>query len=184
VQKNRLLYLVGPSGAGKDTLINCLRETPSLSSKIFFVKRQVDRPIHDSSVLDVYLSPEGFVKVLERNELAMYWQANNHQYGILASELSDATQFPITIINGSRAYATELQQNFPDARVVLITADQSVIEKRLLSRNRENSVQIQSRLERSRLLVEDEQVYAKVILNNSNINDALKNLLDYIEFDR
>jgi ribose 1,5-bisphosphokinase len=183
VHKNRLLYFVGPSGAGKDTLINCLRETPSLSSKIFFVKRQVDRPIHDSSALDVYLSPEGFAKALEHNELAMYWQANNHQYGILASDLSDARQLPVTIINGSRAYAAKLEQSFPGARVVLITADQSIIEKRLLDRNRENSVQIQSRLERSRLLEDHDHFYAKVILNNSSINDALKILLDYIEFD-
>ena len=113
----------------------------------------------------------------------MYWQANNHQYGILASDLSDATQLPVAIINGSRAYAAKLEQSFPGARVVLITADQSIIEKRLLNRNRENSVQIQSRLERSRLLEDHDHFYAKVILNNSSINDALKILLDYIEFD-
>ena len=179
--KNRLLYVVGPSGAGKDALINRLREIPGLNSKIYFVKRQVDRPSHDSSPMDVFLSADDFVKAIESQSMAMNWCANQHQYGVKLSELKIALTYPLALINGSRAYCLEVKKMYPQVEVVHITARESIIKERLMSRNRENATEIENRIHRSRELSQNSTLYAKEILNDTTLDAALEQLLQYIE---
>ena len=179
--KNRLLYVVGPSGVGKDALINRLREIPSLNSKIYFVKRQVDRPIHASSPMDVFLSADDFVKALESQSMAMYWCANQHQYGVTVNEMKIALTHRLALINGSRAYSLEVKKMYPQVEVVHITASESIIKERLMNRNRENAAEIENRIHRSREFSQYSTHYAKDIFNDTNLDTALEQLRQYLE---
>lgn len=177
----RLLYLVGPSGAGKDSLINLLKADPIANEGIYFVKRLVDRAIHESSPFDLYMASIDFAWSLQRNELAMYWKANDHQYGISHTELAKASLYPISVINGSRAYAQELKLQFPTVEIVHITASESIIKERLKLRNRENELQIEERLQRSRAIEDLSQLLSLEIHNDSNLSVAFEKLINYIK---
>ncbi len=181
---HRLFYFVGPSGAGKDTLINRLRQTPHFSSEIYFVKRLVDRPAHESTLLDEYLSSSDFAKALDHQELAMHWVANQHQYGIRVSELDHALRYPMSVINGSRAYAFELKSKYPYAEIIHITASESSIKGRLQIRQRENNVEIEKRIKRTHELSGYRDQYSVEILNDDSIDTAFEQLIQFIESKR
>jgi ribose 1,5-bisphosphokinase len=178
---HRLLYFVGPSGAGKDTLINRLRQTPHFSSEIYFVKRLVDRPAHESTLLDEYLSSSDFAKALDHQELAMHWVANEHQYGIRVSELIQAASYPISVINGSRAYAFELKNKYPHAEIIHITASELTIKDRLQNRQRENNFEIDKRIKRTHELSAHRDHYSFEILNDHSLDTAFSQLVQFIE---
>ena len=50
-----------------------------------------------------------------------------------------------------------------------------------MSRNRENATEIENRIHRSRELSQNSTLYAKEILNDTTLDAALEQLLQYIE---
>jgi ribose 1,5-bisphosphokinase len=177
----RLLYVVGPSGAGKDSLIQRLKAVSLENGSIYFVSRFVDRSSHESTPQDIYMSCADFQKALDNKELAMHWRANQHQYGISHAEMAQSKLHPISVINGSRGYVAQLIKEYPSVEVIHITASEAVIKDRLIARKREDSLQIDQRLERSKGLEGMSQLFNKEIRNDSSLEAAFYQLLGYIK---
>ena len=155
----RLIYVIGPSGAGKDSLLNSLRQEmanlaaitdPATPPPLYFAKRTITRS-HDQSNEDhEVVDPSHFESLVNSEAFGMHWFANGLHYGIRHQELAPMSESTWVMVNGSRAYLEEAKQCFPGLTVLFITAPIEVLRARLLSRGRENEQAIEARLSRSK----------------------------------
>ncbi|MGI6246693.1 MAG: phosphonate metabolism protein/1,5-bisphosphokinase (PRPP-forming) PhnN [Pseudochelatococcus sp.] len=143
--------IVGPSGAGKDSLLAKAREGLVGDDSIVFPRRLVTRPRNDSEDHET-ISQEAFDEGVRNGDFSLHWQANGLSYA-LPKEVSEAIAGgKVAVCNVSRAIVSTVFERFPHVYVVLITAPPTVITERLRKRGRESSASIAARLERNRNL--------------------------------
>lgn len=142
----RLVLVVGPSGAGKDTLIAGAAAALAEDARFAFPRRVVTR-LADAAEDHDTLEPEAFAAALARGEFALHWKAHGLDYGIPAGVLAAGQ---ILVCNVSRAILPEALARFPASKIVCVTAPPDVRAARLAGRSREagNAGEITARLER------------------------------------
>ena len=158
----RLILVVGPSGAGKDTLIGLARAACADDSSVVFVRRVVTR---ESSAFEdnEQVSFEAFQGALARGEFAMHWQAHGHCYA-LPRAIDDELRAGRTVVaNVSRTVVDAMRRAYADVTVVSITAPAEVLAERLATRARNSDGQIANRLNRA---VENEAAVPDVTIMN------------------
>jgi ribose 1,5-bisphosphokinase len=148
----RLIYVVGPSGAGKDSVLSWLRTQTPESAPVHWARRTIDRPnIAQPGAEDhESVATVAFEQLVAEAALAMHWHANTHRYGIRHAEL-DRLKDPAwcVMVNGSRAHLPEAASAYPGLTVLHITAATNVLRERLTRRGRESPQAIEARLRRS-----------------------------------
>ena len=177
----RLIYVIGPSGAGKDSLLNGLRQDFAAMTQpppFYFAQRTITRN-HDQSNEDHEATDaSNFDLLVNSNAFALNWFANGLHYGVRHQELAPMSEGVWVIVNGSRAYLEEAKLKFPMLTVLHITASIEVLRSRLFSRGRETEQVIEDRLNRSLNFVIEPQDLC--ISNNGSLAESLtllKNLL-------
>jgi len=134
----RLVLVVGPSGAGKDTLIAGAREALAGDPRYVFLRRVVTRPegaheAHDSLGEAEFKAAEG------RGAFALAWRAHGLAYGVPAEIRTAVEQGGVAVVNVSRAIIPAARQHFPYVSVVLITAPPAVLAARIAARGRDQA---------------------------------------------
>ena len=145
MKKGNLVYLMGASGVGKDSII---RETERHlpKEKFVFVRRFITRetgPDEDN----IYIPLEEFDFLATNGAFIFFWQSNNYRYGISKKVLNDINDGKHVIINGSRRYYEKARKIYPSIEPVLITASHEARVQRLSLRGRESKDDIQARIE-------------------------------------
>ncbi|MGQ3357242.1 MAG: hypothetical protein ACT6XS_21655, partial [Phreatobacter sp.] len=79
----RLVLVVGPSGAGKDTLIAAARSRLASDEAVLFPRRIVTRPA-SAAEDNVEADEATFARIAEAGGFALTWSAHGHRYGIPA----------------------------------------------------------------------------------------------------
>lgn len=139
----QIIAIVGPSGAGKDTLIaGALTVRPDIR----LVRRVITRPSDAGGEDFEGVSSTEFAARKAAGEFALDWEAHGLNYGIPAQQLQGPG---LILFNGSRAALPAAQSRFPNLRVILITAPDEILAKRLAERNRESEADIRARLTRA-----------------------------------
>lgn len=141
--------VVGPSGAGKDSLIAFAREQLAGDDRVTFVRRVVTRPADGGSEDHDSMAPAEFARAEAAGEFALSWAAHDLHYGLPIALDADIAAGRVVVANLSRGMIPALLARYPDALVVNVTAERDVIARRLASRGRETAESIQSRLDRS-----------------------------------
>lgn len=172
----RLFAIVGPSGAGKDTLIEAVRaRCPGL----VVTKRVITRPSTAGGEDFEGVTQEEFDNRLRAGAFVTHWLAHGLSYGIPASIKKDLAAERTVIFNGSRAALANAHSQFPELQVILITAEPEVLAERLTARGRETKEDILSRLRRADLSVPN-CLPVHRIENNSALEDAVHQLVTLI----
>ena len=142
----RLVAIVGPSGAGKDTLLaGAMAQRPGL----VWARRVITRPEEAGGEPYEGVSLVEFEARKARGAFALHWVAHGLSYGIPASILPQMQAGQTVLFNGSRAVLGRAQALFPDLAVVLITADPACLRARLAARGRESGADLDLRLARA-----------------------------------
>ncbi len=144
----RLFVVVGPSGVGKDSLIEFARSRLASTGHIRFVRRIITRPADSGGETHDAMSEEAFVQLEQHGSFAVSWQAHGLRYGIPAAVKHFIDQGGIAVANGSRHALPYFAAAFPNLTVVSITADPEILTMRLRLRGRESEADIQKRLNR------------------------------------
>ena len=145
----RIYYVVGASGAGKDTLIRHAREYLDGGSAVAFAHRYITRPAFAGGENHVALSEVEFQLRQQRGLFAMHWESHGLYYGIGVEINQWLTGGLSVVINGSRAYLPFALKLYPGLRVVWVHADPDQVAARLLQRRRESAQQIAERMQRN-----------------------------------
>lgn len=145
---HRLIYVVGPSGAGKDSVLHRLREVWDGMPPAHWARRTITRPAQPGGEANECVDRPAFERLQQAGAFAMHWQANGHAYGVRHPELAPLAEGHCVFVNGSRAHLPQLLGQWPEATVVQITAPADVLLERLRARNRESVQAISDRLAR------------------------------------
>lgn len=138
-----LVLVVGPSGAGKDTLLNMARTALAGDARFRFVRRVITRPADAGGEDHEAVSDTEFAA---RN-FALSWQVHGLRYGIPADIADDISRGVVVVANVSRSIIADAAVRFP-VRVIEVTAPAEVLAGRLAARGRENAADIAHRLAR------------------------------------
>jgi ribose 1,5-bisphosphokinase len=173
-----LVYVMGPSGAGKDSVMQALRANwPSLPPA-HWARRTITRAVRDDAEIHESVDQAEFERLSSLELFAMSWQANGLSYGIRHTELAPLEAGYCVFVNGSRAHAPQVLKAWPEATFVLITAPADVLARRLQARAREDEQAIAKRLSRDVAL--DLPAKTLHIINDGTIESAAQQLLSLL----
>lgn len=144
----RLVLVVGPSGAGKDTLLGLAKAACADDRDIVFARRIVTR---EASVFEdnEQVSLEAFRQALAQEAYAMHWEAHGHCYALPRAIDDDIRAGHTLIANVSRTVIGAARRAYADVAVVSITAPPQVLAERLAMRARGSDGKIEQRLGRT-----------------------------------
>ncbi|MEM6670320.1 MAG: phosphonate metabolism protein/1,5-bisphosphokinase (PRPP-forming) PhnN [Pseudomonadota bacterium] len=145
-ERGVLFLVVGPSGAGKDTLIDAARlARPDLH----YPRRVITRPALSGGEAHTEVSAEAFDVMEAENAFALSWRAHGLAYGVPIDIDEALVAGRDVVANVSRSVIERARTRFAPVRVLVITAAAPVLAARLAARGRENEQQIADRLTRS-----------------------------------
>jgi ribose 1,5-bisphosphokinase len=176
---NKLFYIVGASGAGKDSLMNYCRNEIDGQLPIVFAHRYITRPVNAGAENHIYLTEKEFNLRQQHGLFALHWQSHGLYYGI-GIEIENWLKRGLTvIINGSREYLPTALEKYPEIQPVLIWADAEVVKQRLYDRGREDAKSIAGRIARSEQLhlPDDNLIH---IANNGELATAATELFNIL----
>lgn len=174
----RIFAIVGPSGAGKDTLIaGALAARPDLA----LVRRVITRPEEAGGEDFEGVTEAEFVRRKAEGAFALDWQAHGLRYGIPVDQV---TRRPGTVLfNGSRAALPLARQVFPGLGVIVITAPDAVLASRLAARGRESAEDIRARLARATFALPEGLGRVAVVQNDATPEVGIARLLAALQPD-
>ncbi|HAT86200.1 MAG TPA: phosphonate metabolism protein/1,5-bisphosphokinase (PRPP-forming) PhnN [Rhizobiales bacterium] len=145
-----LIVLVGPSGSGKDSVLDYARAHFADCPDVAFIRRAITRP-KDHCEDHQALSLDEFVAMKKERQFALSWGAHELQYGVPRSFIDDLKDHPsrVAVVNGSRKKLDEFRALLPRVDIVCLSVKSEELARRLSLRGRENTKQIQARLERN-----------------------------------
>ena len=144
----RLVLVVGPSGAGKDTLIDLARAACANDDRVVFARRVVTR---ESSGFEdnEQVTPDAFRQAQARGDFAVHWEAHGLCYALPKAVTDDVQAGRTVVANISRSVIGRLREAFADVVVVAVTAPPEVLAARLAARGRASDGPIAQRLQRA-----------------------------------
>jgi ribose 1,5-bisphosphokinase len=170
--------VVGPSGAGKDTLIRGAQERLSGDRRFVFARRIITRQGDCTEDHDTVTAAE-FDELREAAAFLLHWSANGLSYGLPGGLRGDLKLGRVVVANVSRGVVAQVREAFPRALVVHVTASSDVLAARLMQRGREDVAAQQARL--ARALAQDAGLLPDVRIDNSgDIIDALGQFEDVL----
>jgi ribose 1,5-bisphosphokinase len=175
-----VFYIMGASGAGKDTILDYARRNQPEGANIVFAHRYITRPSGYGSENHVALTEAEFALRLRNRCFAMHWQSHGFHYGIGVEITNWLRQGLNVVVSGSRGHLATALRLFPDLIPILVTAPEKIIAQRLAQRNREDEVMISQRLERNSLFSGLRLDFLHVLHNNGTPEQAGNDFLALI----
>jgi ribose 1,5-bisphosphokinase len=174
----RFILVVGPSGAGKDTLIGLARAACAGDRNVVFPRRVVTR---EASAFEEneQISLDAFRQARTRGDFAVHWEAHGHCYALPRTIDDDIRAGRTLVANVSRTVVDAIRSGYADVTVVSITAPSDVLAERLAARTRSSDGQIEHRLSRA---VDDATTTPDVIIANvGRVEDHARELVQIIK---
>ena len=181
--KNKILVVVGPSGVGKDTLMQKVFDKyPGHFKKGVTNTSRKMRPGEKEGYNYYYVSLEEFLKLIDEGALVEFNFYNGNYYGLSKKELENGTKgekilYVIIDINGAKSiHDLKIPANF----VGILPPNEDILEQRLRGRGTESDEVVKGRLETAK--TETRRINEAEFFNYKIINNDLdKAVLDMEE---
>jgi ribose 1,5-bisphosphokinase len=166
VDRLALVYVMGASGSGKDTLLRQVRASSGPDERILVAHRYITRPSSQDEA-SLALTPDEFDRRARLGCFALHWRSHGLAYGV-GVEIDAWMAAGITVlVNGSRAYLPQACARYPGLCAVEITVDEETLRRRLVGRGRESEQAIAERLARAAARFEPPPECPVITLDNS-----------------
>lgn len=142
-----LFLVVGPSGAGKDTLLALARTALAGDPRVRFVRRVITRPAGVGDEGHESVDRMAFERRRDAGGFALWWAAHELLYGIPIDIEGDLRHGRIVVASVSRTVLKDAVSAY-SGRVLEVSASSDVLAERLLVRGRESARDIARRLAR------------------------------------
>jgi len=144
--KGPVIAVVGPSGVGKDSLMEALRQAdPSIK----LMRRVITRAPEAGGEDYTPVSESEFLDLAGKGAFALHWPAHGLHYGIPKEIEPLRAGATAVLVNLSRGVLLNAQEAFDDFCVLSVTARPEVLAARLAARGREDAAEVQRRLARA-----------------------------------
>ncbi|MDQ2633984.1 MAG: phosphonate metabolism protein/1,5-bisphosphokinase (PRPP-forming) PhnN [Pseudomonadota bacterium] len=149
IRNGAFVAVVGPSGAGKDTLIAHARSALADEPQVGFVRRVITRHSDGQTEDHDTLEDAEFVEALAKGAFALAWEAHGLRYGLPSSVDRAIGNGHVAVANVSRSALPALRGRYANVAVVEVTADAEILAARLAGRGRESRGEVLARLART-----------------------------------
>nr|WP_210326954.1 phosphonate metabolism protein/1,5-bisphosphokinase (PRPP-forming) PhnN [Bartonella sp. M0283] len=187
--------IVGPSGAGKDTIMNAVHEVLKNNPEFLFVRRIITRKAGINSFNDhdetsqnignednIGVSLEKFFELSQKASFSLQWFAHGIHYGLPMGIVDEVHKGKIVIANVSRAELEHAKELFGKVYVIEINAPIGILKERLLGRKREKITDIAERLKRANIPIQlPEGAKYCYIDNSGNVKSAVDKMLSILQ---
>ncbi len=163
--------VVGPSGAGKDSIMSYARERFADTPCVHFVRRVITRPCDPNSEAHDTLDEAGFRVAQAAGRFALSWDSHGLSYGIPHEVEARLAAGQVVIANLSRASVPEAILRFRRVMPVLISVSPEILAERLARRGRETCEEIAARLARA-AAAPNTAMRCHVITNDDSLDEA------------
>ena len=171
--------VVGPSGAGKDTILAEARRRLADEPAVRFARRVVTREAQADAEDHDTLDEAGFARAEAGGAFCLTWRAHGLAYGIPAEHLSDCRRGATVVANVSRRSLADAARAFGGIEVVEITAEPRLLAERIAARGRESAQDVAARLKRQvPLVLPDARCRLTRIDNSRDLESAVATMLD------
>jgi len=177
----RLIMVVGPSGSGKDSILQGAALHCRNNPRIEFVRRVITRECDPLSEVHDSVSKAQFIARQQRGDFCVWWQANGLHYGLPVAVFAKIEQGQLLIANGSRAAIPDIRSKFKQLTIVHVVVDHDVLAARLASRQRETTEQIEHRLQRNKNMASIDGDDVVTIDNSAAKSSAIDEFIALIE---
>ena len=179
--RGALVAVVGPSGAGKDTLMSRAAAHPALHPTIHFARRVVTRRAQVASEDHDSLDDAGFARAEASGAFALVWAAHGLRYGLPSAIRDEVAAGWVVVANLSRRSLAEAAGAFGTLHVVEVTAEPDVLLARLSARGREPEATIRDRLARQVAVAVPPEAAGHLCVDNSgDVAAATDRLVGYL----
>lgn len=173
---SKLIWLMGPSGAGKDSLLVALRK--QVASQLLVAHRYITRPANAGCENYIALSEEEFFTRDEQQLFTLSWYANGYYYGIgVEINIWLDAGFHV-VVNGSRGHLPQALAKYGNLLLpVHLQVSPGILRQRLEQRGRENAAEIAARLARAARF---NPVGCATLNNDGNLLQSVEGLIQLI----
>lgn len=189
------MAIVGPSGAGKDTIMNAVHEVLKNNPEFLFVRRIITRKAGINSFNDhdetsqnignednIGVSLEKFFELSQKASFSLQWFAHGIHYGLPMGIVDEVHKGKIVIANVSRAKLGHAKELFGKVYVIEINAPIEILKERLLGRKREKITDIEERLKRANIPIQLPEGSKYCYIDNSgNVKSAVDKMLSILQ---
>ncbi len=144
--RGTLILVVGPSGAGKDTLIAGARERLKDDPRFVFPRRVITRAADAGGEDHIAVDAATFERMHREGAFSLSWSAHGFSYGISASIDADLVEGRNVIVNVSRSVVNDANRRYDPVRWIWVSIDPARLKGRLTARGRESEREIADRV--------------------------------------
>lgn len=179
--RGALVLCVGPSGAGKDTLLDGAAEALAETQRFHFAKRAITRPADAGGEDHIPMDEAEFLKRESEGEFLLSWRAHGLCYGIPKEPTTRLRTEGVSVIaNVSRTVIDDARNRLQPASVVLVTASAETLAARLAARGRESAADVAARLGRAEAYDVSGRDVA-VVSNDGSVESGVSAMVNALE---
>ena len=177
----------GPSGAGKDTVLNRIRERGTDASFIVTVTTRPRRDYEIDGVNYHFVSQKQFNDLKENGDLLEFARVYGNWYGVPRGQVIQAIEKGRdAIIKVDIQGALTIKKNMPEACFIFVTPPEvDQLPSRLRKRNTESADELELRIKTAGTELEGLQAFDYVVLNyEGEIDRAADDILAIIKAEK
>jgi phosphonate metabolism protein PhnN/1,5-bisphosphokinase (PRPP-forming) len=166
-----LVLVVGPSGAGKDSILRHAMTRCAGDDRFVFPRRCITRVVDTEAEDHDSLGEQVFDAQAALGAFALKWAAHGLKYGVRRDIDEDLAHGRVVSVNVSRTILADIALRYPQAIAVEISASPEIRAARIAARGRENATDITQRIGRS-VPSTPAELRTTVIYNDGDISVA------------
>lgn len=148
--RGALILVVGPSGVGKDTLLEGAAAALARTGRFHFARRAITRPAEAGGEDHLPMAEADFLRAEAEGAFLLSWRAHGLCYGIPSGPAETLRGDGTAIVaNVSRTVIDEARNRLQPVAVVQVAASRDALAARLADRGREDPADIEARLARA-----------------------------------
>lgn len=181
-KSGKLILFSGPSGVGKDTLLDILLTKDPTLQKSVSITTRLKRDGERDGIDYFFITPDDFEAMLESNNVLEFAKYGKNLYGTPKAPVDRWLSEGKTVILKIEVQgAAKIKQMYPDSTAIFIMPPSlQILENRLRQRGTENEDDLVSRLDIAREEIKRSCDYDFVIINDT-LEEAADEALKIIE---
>ena len=175
----RLFVISGPSGVGKDSVIDGLKKLGRPYHFTVTATTRAMRPNERDGIDYIFLSRDEFRRMIERNDLLEWAEVFGNLYGVPKSQVNDAlNRDQDVILKIDVQGAATLKKLHPDAVLIFLEPpDMNSLEQRLRNRNTESEAELQTKLTTAFREMDEASWFDRRVVNqDDHLDDTISSI--------